>query len=352
MGRGIFSRKNGIGLTFLFLGTTWFARAEDSLPSSPYHLEKTFSKKVEVTLESLLKPSNGVLVFPVAGNGPNQKILRCEMSVEFPKEKFQGTLTKDLSKLAKPVLRTLVNSKDSGKATARIHAELYNVKLVEGEGPKKTTLTTVERSAFTANERYYEHADPRFKAWMKGHQLHRKKGERDIEFAYRLLGFMREEFRYKIIDLEKVADEAKEKKTTEILLCTQSLEGECWALSRVYSAVLRANGIPCKQVAGRLIMPGQSSHGTTHVKVEAFLDNSGWLPIEVAATVNLRDIPLGKYFANGGDYMVVMNQGNNYDVQGFGKSVGKFGTFSSLVALPAGGKWELLSERVTIKIDP
>ena len=178
----------------------------------------------------------------------------------------------------------------------------------------------------------YEHAGTEFKAWLKKHQLQKKKDERDLDFAFRLLGFMREEFRYKVVDMAKISEEARDKKITELVLCTQQKLGECWSLSRVYTAVLRANGIPCKHVSGRLILPGQSEHGSPHVKVEAFLDNVGWIPIEVAATVNLRNLPLTKYFGNEGDYIIVLDQGVNYDIQIHNRGYAKAGSLFGFVA--------------------
>ena len=199
-----------------------------------------------------------------------------------------------------------------------------------GKTPPK--LTEQERTGYTEAGLYYEHDAEPFRAWMKANGLLKGKNQSDVEFAYRLLAFMRARFNYKIADESYMRAKIKERGTGELGFYTSEWLGECWALSRVYACVLRANGIPSRQVSGWMLDGGH------HVRAEVFLDKVGWMHVELAGSITNKKANLADYFGRGGSYMIVMNEGINFSLPG-PTGVGNVGTFDGFVLCKERGGW-------------
>ena len=140
-----------------------------------------------------------------------------------------------------------------------------------------------------------------FRSWIKTHHLTRATDEPDIQFAYRVHEFLRNHLEYGKPATDKWEVDA-------IAKCGQA---DCFGLSRIFVAVLRANRIPSRGLPGRGI-----NDGGTHVKAEFFAEGVGWVPVEVAGGVSDKHSPLTNYFGKDHADMFVIPNGLDYSFTG------------------------------------
>jgi hypothetical protein len=87
-------------------------------------------------------------------------------------------------------------------------------------------------------------------------------------------------------------------------------EGSCSELARVFVALARNRGIPCRFVSGsrvRAPVPGYVDD-VHHRWVEAYLDGRGWFPVDVSRNVSSGD-PLRYFGAAGSDCLALSVSG-------------------------------------------
>ena len=102
--------------------------------------------------------------------------------------------------------------------------------------------------------------------------------------------------------------------------------------------MLRANGIPCRQVSGFVLPHGPKEEPGHHVRAEVFLPQAGWILVEVVGTVTRKDTPLLMCFCTRGDDMVLICGGVGYQLPG-PKDPGRIGTFSRFAFGKLDGEW-------------
>jgi hypothetical protein len=244
----------------------------------------------------------------------------------------KGQLDQEKGPLQKRIIKAAADPAEKMQLTLTLQIDLF-----EAPGPVKSKkapkLMKEERAAHLEAAPFYEHDTDYFRGWIKKHGLMRTKKETDLQFALRTQGFLRDKFTYQIPDHARMQARIKELGTGELGYFTTEWSGECWALSRIYTCVLRANGIPCRQVSGRRL------DGAHHVRAEVFLDDIGWVYAELAGCVTNKRAPLASFFGRGGSDMVVMNAGINFVLPG-PKGDGRVGTFSGFALCKEAGPWE------------
>lgn len=166
----------------------------------------------------------------------------------------------------------------------------------------------------------------------------RKADEKDVDFALRVLQFIQKNFNYKIHDGNYMSAKKAELATDDLGFFCFEKSAECWGLSRIYTCVLRANGIPCRQVSGFMLRDGAERQGGHHVRGEVYLNGTGWVLAELAgATNNKKASPL-KFLGRGSDDMAIISRGINYKLPG-PRGPGSVGTMSGFGMVTADGKW-------------
>jgi len=150
------------------------------------------------------------------------------------------------------------------------------------------------------------HNAAQLRAWIETNELTRAAIESDVQFARRVHEFLRANFTYGWPPTTWPT-------TTGWAVDAVAMGGqaECYGLSRVFVAVLRANGIPSRALPGRLI-----KDGGTHVKAEFYAEGVGWVPVEVAGGVSDKTRPLSNYFGRDPADMLILPHATDYSLPG------------------------------------
>ena len=147
-----------------------------------------------------------------------------------------------------------------------------------------------ERAASLHSGGLIVHEDPGFHRWLLAHQLRRGQGERDLDFAWRVLRAMGTSLSYR---WQPGADPRPP------VVCARGW-GECGALSFVFVAALRANGIPARALPGRIARSSAAGKDfdsrTFHVRAEFHADGVGWVPVEPAGALAARGRDVSAWF--------------------------------------------------------
>jgi hypothetical protein len=313
---------------------------EPALEKGPYRVTSSPSRTIDVVIQHELPPTNGVVIFPVPPNTSSQRVTACEMTVRAGKRVVRATPTTDLGPLKKPILVAALPGREGGQAVVKLELELSAAKLEPGKAEKlPAPLARADRAAHLEAEWHYEYGEKSFGKWMGDQKLVRGKTESDRDFSLRVLNFLRQQFVYKIPDPEVMRKRVAERGTGDLGYFVDEKAAECWGLSRIYTSVLRANNIPCRQLSGFVLADGDEPRGGHHVRAEVYLDGIGWILVEVAGAVTGKDHSLLRFFGHAGDDMVLISRGVNYRLLG-PKGPGSIGTFSGFAIGTAEGKWE------------
>ena len=91
----------------------------------------------------------------------------------------------------------------------------------------------------------------------------------------------------------------------------REMRGNCWELSELYVALLRAGGIPSRATA--CLRPVEYLE---HCWAEFYLEGYGWIPVDV--TLDLDKTPSYMHFGYYDDLTVVLTRGNNFELKSAG----------------------------------
>ena len=131
-------------------------------------------------------------------------------------------------------------------------------------------LTPVERSVYLAATSHFDITSPRFQGWLRKQDLRRKKEERDLDFAFRAME--------SLVGTHTYRAELKANRSASAVAAAGW--SDCGGLSTLYVGILRANGIPARCLTGRSIDPN-----TTHVKMDFYAEDVGWVPGDPAVAI-------------------------------------------------------------------
>jgi len=328
-------------VTLIFgVGTSWTQSEVPTLPEGPLKIESTPFERVLISIELDLPASGGIVIFPIPHTTPSQKVVRCEMEILSGQTSKAAEEAFDLGPFKKPILVGRLPKRARAKAIVTMELEFFHSQLVSGEPEEKPVLLSeTERANLLASEWHYEHDERWFQLWMRDNGLLREAEETDRDFAFRALNFIRQEFTYKIPDPDYMQKRMTRLRTGELGFFVSEKSGECWALSRIYTCILRSNGIPSRQVSGFMLPAEGEEMSGHHVKAEVYLEEIGWTLAEIAGAVTRPRRDLLETFCSPGTNMVVVSQGINYRLPG-PKGVGRIGTLSKFAVGTSDGKWE------------
>ncbi len=329
-------------VTLIFgVGTSWTQSEVPTLPEGPLKIESTPFERVLISIELDLPASGGVVIFPIPHTTSSQKVVRCEMEI------FSGQTSKpaeqafDLGPFKKPILVGQLPKRARAKAIVTMELDFFYSQMVPGIPEKKPPpLSKSERANLLASEWHYEHDERWFQFWMRDNDLLQEADETDRDFAFRALNFIRQEFTYNAPDHDYMQKRIRRLRTGELGFFVSEKSGECWALSRIYTCILRSNGIPSRQVSGFMLPAEGEEMSGHHVKAEVYLEGIGWTLAEIAGAVTSPQRNLLEAFCSPGTGMVVVSQGINYRLPG-PKGVGNIGTLSNFAVGTSDGKWEV-----------
>jgi hypothetical protein len=310
-----------------------------ALEPRPYRVTSTPGRKLSITITYDLSPMQGVVYFPLPAETASQKVTGCKLSVVSNKRKFQPIKAFDTGPLKKPLQQVVLKQRMGGQALVELDIDLSAVMFEPGEPEQAVRkLKGSERTALTAADWHYEYDTGSFRRWMADNSLTRAKSERDADYALRVLDFIRRNFEYKIHDQKEMQEKTTRLKIDEFAYYISEKSAECWGLSALYTSVLRASGIPCRQMSGFLWEARPLRRGGHHVRAEVYLEGTGWVLVEVAGAVTAKDRPLLKFFGHRGDDMILIDQGINYRLAG-PREPANIGTLSGFAIGTTAGEW-------------
>lgn len=166
--------------------------------------------------------------------------------------------------------------------------------LVAGAGSSRLVpLSSLESSMYLAPSETCDFASPAFQTWLAVHNLRRRSGEGDLDFAWRTFLTIRDLYSY-------MYNSAQDRHVSK--LCKTDAT-DCGGLSFLFVSTLRANGIPARSLIGRWADP-KSTADQNHVKSEFYTREQGWIPIEMSGAVsNKAGDPLLFFGQFNGDFM-------------------------------------------------
>jgi len=241
-----------------------------------------------------------------------QVVTRSELSIVGVPEARVGRFTEH-SPLQQPYLEAEYSVSDQAQrntATARsaYEATLFAVTLEKGK-PEKTVkpLTATERAAYLGVTEETNHQSPAFLSWVQDAGLVKMNDENELAFAYRVNKFIAQNFHYRWIQGSSI-DPA-----------SVALNGasHCGGIANLFVATLRANGIPARQVSGRIVKKSSDENSTVtngaltvdpnrlHAATEFYANGVGWVPAEPTGAIGSKDI--SRFFGISDGSLLVMS---------------------------------------------
>jgi hypothetical protein len=176
-----------------------------------------------------------------------------------------------------------------------------------------------ESAAALAPTLWLDWESPVFQDWLVKSELHPLKDESDLAFGRRVFLFIRKQCSYEYrADMDRRASH----------VC-QALRSDCGGLAALFSAVMRARGIPARVLCGRWAQSakpgdraGEMPYQQQHVKAEFFCIGIGWVPADLSSAILHDRSPDGlQYFGRDpGDFLVMhVDSGFEFDTIQFGR---------------------------------
>jgi transglutaminase-like putative cysteine protease len=264
----------------------------------PLVLQLTKASRVEAVLRAKSPPTPaGLFVyFPYPPTTRYQTDVTAALTRVEAGNLSSATVITDFSPLHRRVFQIQPSDKNEFDIEARFTFQMWKRRLINRDLADSveviTPLTPSERQFYTSPSRSHPFNDAAFGAWLKQEGLVRQENETPVRFAHRALLYMSHHMQYSLArPLGKtLAENARLGK------------GECNLISAVYGTIMRANGVPCRRVSGRRI-----SNGATHNKVEIFIENVGWIPVEPTGAIGShRDDKMDCFGVDDGTFFVCM----------------------------------------------
>jgi Transglutaminase-like superfamily len=199
-----------------------------------------------------------------------------------------GRPVRELSDMGRSVLLAHVpvkGTKGRDALTIRVEYEAtLRVRRLERREPGTpaaavTLLSQRERRPALVGGHQFDFESPAFQSWLDEHQLRRRSGEEDVDFARRVFVEIKKRFRHVWArDMDRLASH----------ICAAS-RSDGGGLAIVFVSALRANGIPARVLSGRWArpsQPGRNPADDVHVKAEFFATGVGWVPADIGSAVH------------------------------------------------------------------
>ncbi len=269
-------------------------------PSAPYVLDAKPGRRVKAVLTTdIAYPHAHVdewyLYAPCAPNLPGQRSVNTTFEPA-------GKLVQEESPLKRPVfLPRITDGRKTVHTVLTIEATLYSRRLrplaADEAAPTVNDLPAAQakwyaRSCVTANFNARS-----FQTWMAHANLKREVGESDMAFAHRTFAYIKHHCKYELTTKNHSASQT----------CAAG-KSNCGGLSALFTALMRANGVPARLLGGRWAVSEKPEDKKYHVKAEFFAHGVGWVPVDAAGAVG--DTAGGDFafFGNDpGDFIAMAN---------------------------------------------
>jgi len=256
-----------------------------------YVLETHEAKRIEATLTysvryDQLQAKEWIVIVAQAPETSGQRKVKTRVEPKGEPATERGEFKRPLFLLRIPA-KTVALS-EGLQVRVIYEATLYSRKLVpvtaDAKLPPVPELPEKVRKAALAAAGDIDHETPAFRAWLKDEKLTREPKEADLDFARRSFLVLRGKFKYEFRN-----NGAMDRLASSVCKGTGS---DCGGLSALFCAVMRANGIPARELVGRWARsddPSETLGGEPyhqwHIKAELFAKGIGWMPVDLASGV-------------------------------------------------------------------
>jgi transglutaminase-like putative cysteine protease len=170
--------------------------------------------------------------------------------------------------------------------------------------PKVTPLSSIEAAFYQAPSRTFDFQSQAFVKWLKHGGLLRADNEAPLDLAARIITVLRSDFAYRFDMLED---------KSVSLVCARAA-ADCAGFSYLLIAAMRANRVPARALIGRLAKPRRGGSGPMenafdqpHVRVEVFIADLGWVPIDPTFAVQNQRRSVASFIGNDDGDMLVLH---------------------------------------------
>jgi transglutaminase-like putative cysteine protease len=157
--------------------------------------------------------------------------------------------------------------------TITYETTLYSRKLKPGAvAVPVADLSPAERMLALRESKWSNFTNAEFSSWLRDSGLIRQPQENLIAFGRRVEEFVHEHMTYAF------PSPTEGKPLTQ--LC-QVLKGHCGHYAMLFVGIMRANGIPARELVGNWVNTNKKhGHGDPHIKAEYFVRGIGWVPVD------------------------------------------------------------------------
>lgn len=207
-------------------------------------------------------------------------------------------------------------------ASAVYRATLYsrNLKVVRSESARPdAALSVVEKSAYLTATDALDFKSTSFQNWLDAHQLRKRDSQTEIDFARQV---------YRTIRGHHTYYGGSDQERTVSKICTRK-GSSCVGLGMLYTAALRANGVPARTLWGRWAVTARPDsklngeyYGNWHTKSEFFAEDVGWVPVDMSGALEDKTGDEYKYFGTDDGHFLVMHVDTDmmFDIDNSGSS--------------------------------
>ena len=198
-----------------------------------------------------------------------------------------GELSTDLSLARRPMIMTRVSVADP-QPPQRVEAEvIYRATLLARRltpikpGQRVSPappLAPPARGLYLAATHTLDFQASGFRAWLDDHDMLRREGESDIDFARRAFTSMIDLYAFENGQLNQ-----------PVSMACSSPKADCDGLGLIFVAAMRANGVAARLLFGipaaQSLKPNPSGGIEGHAFAEFFAEGVGWTPVEIGSAL-------------------------------------------------------------------
>jgi len=313
------------------IAVTMLAALGGHAESPAYTVQSAPARKVETTFKyevryPNLKATEWEIVVARPPDLPGQAVSRVTVTPA-------GADGTEAGALKQPVVRVLIKPESDAerqRAKVAVTTEATTmsrrlVPLAAGKtAPAVRPLGDDERKVYLAPTPHVDFDGEAFQRWLDANKLRLQKKESEVDFARRVFLALKKALVYK----RPFGHDGKASSTVG------AGSGDCGCLSAVFVAALRANGVPARELVGRLVKsdrPFEQTEYGIHARAEFYAARVGWVPAD--PSFGLADkSPLNHFGNDAGDLLVFHLDGDLvYETRSFGKA--------TLYRLQGAGLW-------------
>jgi transglutaminase-like putative cysteine protease len=257
-----------------------------------WHMESVVAGTYEASFSARFSypkftASQWILVMPACPELPCQHVASMTMivpgsSVAAKDMVEQAPFGRTIMMIVLPVTGPSSQFSNTVNVAADYDVTTYARRIMPGDPPQPIApLCATDRAIWLSPSKTCDFSNPYFQQFLISNHLAIGASETPFEFAYRAFRFIKRKYHY---DYDATQDRTSSK------ICQED-KTDCGGLSCLYASILRANGIPARQLVGRWALSETSGEFAqqTHVKAEFYLSGVGWVPVDLTAALGAPD---------------------------------------------------------------